>query len=224
MRHKRPKAESGFTLIEVLVSLVLLAVLSLILMNTFHFSGTVLDRVGTRQADVMVVSDMQTALRRWLSVAYPEYVPSETPGLPGRIIFDGRPDGVTFLSPAPTSLEAGGMALMRLTVVTRDSSTSLLVSAKPELAWRDGIQPVQETLLTGVTSVRFAYWGTTQPGATASWHSTWSGQGLLPRLVRISVTFGPGDRRSWPELLISPAIRADSTCQFTPLQVSCLGR
>ena len=64
---------------------------------------------------------------------------------------------------------------------------------------------MQETeLLGGVARLEFAYWGTS--GAdSATWLTQWDGP-VLPQLIRIRMTFGKGDSRHWPDMIVAPQL------------------
>ena len=61
-------------------------------------------------------------------------------------------------------------------------------------------------LLDHLANAEFSYFGASDDGAKPRWHDRWRDASKLPLLVRVHVTFPPGDRRIWPELVIAPAI------------------
>jgi len=212
------RGHAGFTLVELLVALLLFGMLSLALFAALRGAAGALARVAANTAGTNGLAAADTLLRRNLSAAYPLYIAA--PGTPGHIAFDGQARSVAFLAPAPAALAAGGFAGIAIALVNKN----LVIAARPELSWPDAPPALQEILAPNIADANFAYFGP-DPGAAAPyWHNSWQHRAVLPSLIRLHVTFPPGDPRHWPDFIFATAIRADQTCQFVPLTQSCLGR
>jgi prepilin-type N-terminal cleavage/methylation domain-containing protein len=220
----RYRRESGFTLVELLISLFLLALLSASLFAALRFGSMTLNRVTIRQNNIGVLSSTEQVLNRWLESAYPKYIPPALEGMTGHVDFEGESNSMSFLTQAPQAIAAGGMARMALVAQNDGPSKALVLSARPELAWTDESDTTSETLVSGISSAVFAYWGTDDPAGQAYWHPRWNDRPTLPSLIRISVRFPNGDLRKWPDLIIAPMIFADQGCQFSIVTQSCEGR
>jgi general secretion pathway protein J len=61
-------------------------------------------------------------------------------------------------------------------------------------------------LLDRLVNAEFSYFGGGDEEVKPRWRDRWRDASKLPLLVRVQVTFPPGDRRRWPELVIAPAI------------------
>jgi general secretion pathway protein J len=212
----RLRADAGFTLVETLASLAVLALLSLMLVAGSSFASRFLARTDT--ADGATVEAAQSLLRNRLQRAF-AYAQSAT-GLP-RVQFDGTADKVQFYAPPPDA--AAPDALQRYTL-------SLSPQGKLQLAMASDLaeDPEQQTrtidLLSGTAGLELAYLAPQGPDRAPRWVRTWHGQDRPPLLVRMRVVFQPGDRRFWPDLLVAPAADLDSNCMVEANTGKCRGR
>jgi general secretion pathway protein J len=219
----RWSSEDGFTLVELLVALTLLGVLSLLLSSSLHFGARAWERASTHAEVSEEVRLAQEFLRRVIGTAYPLLLIGD-PTKP-HVDFDGEPDRMSFLAPAPGPLGGSGMARFTLSVSSREGEKRLSVAASLELADAgDTTKGVQEILLQGFDAVEFSYFGQVQASAAAQWVSSWNGRTELPQLVRARITFPSGDVHVWPELVIAPRIVADVGCVYDPVTKRCRGR
>lgn len=224
MRTDNIKNQSGFTLIELLVVLFLFALLSIALFAALRFGSMTLDRITIHQHNVDDLSTSENMLSHWLEGAYPKYIPAVDGGIPGHVDFNGEQRTMTFLTQTPLSIAPGGMARMELSVQKNGAVNDVVLSARPELAWSDENDTIKESLITGTSTVTFAYWGADNSHGSGYWHRSWNNRATLPQLIRITVKFPAGDLRKWPDFLISPMIYVDQGCQFISLTQTCLGR
>jgi hypothetical protein len=208
-----------------LVALTAFALLCTVLFTSLRIASSALKHVARQQSQVTDLLATERVLAQWVQTAYPAYVPPPLPGLHGVVDFAGGADSMVFLAPAPETVLVGGFARLHLWVARdRGGHENLMLSAQPELALPDAQQVTAEVLLRGIAGARFDFYGQQSGDTLPEWYQTWQNQPTLPRLIRLSVTFPPGDFRHWPVMLVAPVIRADQACQLVTLADKCLGR
>ena len=202
------KAQGGFTLLELLVSMTLLAMLFVLLFGGLRFGMRAWER-GTGTADAVdQVRIAQDLLRREIERSCPRRLATARPQDIPRVDFTGEATELAFLAPAPGA--AGGAPC---------AATSLSATADGKL-----MQLVLEinrsgtALLHGVQGIALSY-----RAGDGVWRNDWNGETTLPTLVRLRVTFPKGDNRVWPELFIAPRISAEADCTYDPATKSCRG-
>jgi len=188
------RRDSGFTLLEILIALVVLGALMLALRQGVSVgvaAWNAQERLVAGREDLDAVA---RALRRLI-----EHMDPGTELEPVRLA--AGPHALSF----PTELPVAAVALP-----TRSIEAALLVNEGHALVlrWTPRLHavrieppPVRETeLLRGVDQLDLAYWDP----AGAAWRDAWRGTDL-PALVRIRIVFLPGDRRRWPDIVAAPA-------------------
>lgn len=213
--------EDGFTLLELVVALTLLALLLPLLFGGLHFGTAVWQRVDDRGRSGGDAEAVQTVLRRLIAQASPTPVMVEA----GRtaVSFDGDREGVTFLAPLPAAADVQGFGRISLHSADAKGAKRLVMTWTPELA---AGAPHDEVLLDGLAEIRFAYFGPDgdEPSGPPSWQEEWRRRPALPRLVRLHVRFADGRGRSWPDLVAAPMMDRDAGCLFDPVTRDCRGR
>ncbi|MGH6871415.1 MAG: PulJ/GspJ family protein [Rhizomicrobium sp.] len=207
--------EAGFTLLELLVAMTLMALLSLVLFGGFRFGTRAWDRAETSTAGANQIRRAQDTIGNALSRAYPEMDISD-PKNP-HIVFSGEAQAVIFL--APDRARDGALAVTALTW----RGDALVLTTTPELARNPRRQTKSITLLDHVLSFDLAYFGPPGLNDPPRWNSSWHDRGRLPRLVRIRATLDRV-RPNWTEMIVAPRIAADVNCTFDPLTKFCQGR
>ncbi|MEH0196560.1 prepilin-type N-terminal cleavage/methylation domain-containing protein [Caulobacter sp. CCNWLY153] len=210
--------DAGFTLTEALVSLAVLAMLSLMLLSglaapraAWARRNLVLDRAETLEI-------ARQTLHERLQRAAPVTMYDRRPPGPD---FEGLSAQVEFVAPGTSAQGAGGLRRYRLSL---DAQSRLMLESRDRMALDQRGWPDRQVLLTGVRSLDLAYFGAAQPDMTARWRPRWSQQASRPDLVRIRLAFAPGDSRVWPELLIRPLANIDTECALDRVSKRCKGR
>jgi hypothetical protein len=67
--------------------------------------------------------------------------------------------------------------------------------------------PTTTVLLRGVGRMDVTYWQASDPNNNSA-QPGWNDQanaGETPKLIKLTIQFPPGDRRSWPPIVVAPA-------------------
>jgi len=210
--------DDGFTLIEALVSLTVLALLSLTLVAGLAAPRAVWSRQDAGLDRAEAVETAQGVLRERLQRAVPITMYDRRPPGPD---FEGLASQAVFIAP-PSQAQAGDS--LRRYRLSLDAQSRLVLESRNRMALDQTAWPDRQVLLAGVQAIDLAYFGSVQPDMTPRWRARWSQQGSSPQLVRIRVFFPPGDRRVWPELLVQPRADIDTECELDRASKRCKGR
>lgn len=197
----------GFTLLEVLAAMVLLA---LLMLGVYAGIRTATHTVHAGTAAVQRLDAMRAAqqfMRRELSQARALPWARDTHG--NAVYFIGKPDSIRFVAPLPGYLGQLGPQLQTLELVRDGNSMRLQVTFARLPADGSTPQPMAEPqiLLRGIRAGSFAYLGT----AAGAWQTDWPRMNRLPALVQVKLQLANG---SWPLLRVAP--RVDSSVVMAP--------
>jgi general secretion pathway protein J len=199
--------DTGFTLLEMLVAVTLLAFLSLALVAGLRFGSNIWQKSQARNVDTNTIRASQRTISDAIARIYPRYV--TVPGAKGFIDFDGTSARMTFLSTASSP------HISRETLEVADGT--MRITTSPELA-SPGAPAQRMLLLRQLAAAEFSYFdGTT-------WRGTWQRQRALPSLIRIHAAFAPAGATPWPDMILMPRIAADVDCTFDTLVKFCRDR
>jgi general secretion pathway protein J len=196
----------GFSLLEVLIAVSLLALLVTLAMGTLR---TAVRAVRSGEALIERTDRTRVAqefLRRQLSHAMPlAFERLEDTG--ENRVFVAERDSLRFVAPMPGYLSRGGPHVQWLEL-ERGQDGMRLVFDHAQLNGYDPDDPKGESqrepvvLLEGFREARFEYRALDEQGELDDWSSTWEDPQRLPLLVRLSLEFDPDSRRRWPDLEI----------------------
>ena len=192
----------GFTLIEVVLALSIAAAVLVIVFGGLRVGLAAWGKGEARTARLDHARGVLVLLERALDGAFPyRFVPAER--REPRILFDGRPDRVTFATLAPPFPGAVPIAFTAVSLSSEETGLALRQQALPNSLALDRLPPV---LVDGETAaVRFRYLGE-EPGA---WQEEWdmSREETIPRAVEITLADRAGPRGAAAQVLTVP-IRA----------------
>jgi general secretion pathway protein J len=221
---KTVPSESGFTLLELLVTMAVLSLLLTLAFGAFRTAGEVSARVDKRLEATDEIVAAQDFLRELIAHAYPAVISLQPVGY--RVSMQGSADVLEFTSTLPHEA-AFGEQRVAIYRSEHDGHSLLVLVWRPErndaISIRETSSLTEIPILTAVRSIGFRYFGQAQGEHSSTWHTTWLDQTSMPRLVRIEVTLEEAGRH-WPVLDAAPRTNVDATCVLDLLSYGCRGR
>ena len=201
------KRQAGFTLLEVLASLVLLA---LLLVGVYSGIRTATHSVRSGTAVIERLDQVRSAqqfLRRELAQSLAQPIDRTDHGEP--VYFVGSAREMRYVAPLPGYLGKLGPQLQQLRLVDDDHGGQRLELSLALLP-PDG-QPPQalgdpQVLVDHVSSGSFSYRGVDSKGAAVAWSPTWADGRVLPQLVRVELQVN--GTVEWPQLEVPLRVNA----------------
>jgi general secretion pathway protein J len=192
-KEKRAR-DAGFTLLEVLGTLVVFGILLEVLAQGLHVGlrgWTVAQEIG---AGTATLETTDLALRELLERASP------ADPLTYDRAFIGTPSSMTFTTTLPK--RPGETVPLEADVSVVSDGQRLVLNWRPHHArWIEPPPlPAAEFLVNGVIGLQLAYFQPARDGRGGRWLTAWKSPDP-PRLVRIHFAFTPGDRRHWPDII-----------------------
>jgi len=217
------RGATGFTLIELTVALVLLALIASVLYGSLSLAGESWNRGEAKSQQTSEMRLTEDLLRRTLATQHPLrfHKVIEQP-----LYFLGTQDSLAYAAALPGRVGAG-IYYFRVSIAT-DGNTSRLVLSRvipdyaaqrlPDFAGADS-----SVLAEAIASVRFGYFGR-DPGAAdtviPTWRDRWDDPQRLPDLIRIDVA--PAVGAPWPTLIVEPRIAPEVGCpNWNPAMRRC---
>ena len=201
----RPR-QHGFTLLEVLVAMTLLAILMTLAVATLRAAVSATrsgERLITRTNETRTVQEF---MRRQLShaMALP-FERLEDSGENRMFVADG--ESMQFVAPMPGHLSRGGPHVQWIMLGSDGAGTTILFDHTqlngydPEDPKADNDRP-PVLLLEGVSDAHFEYRTLDENGELSDWSESWEDPQRLPLMVRVVAEFDRDDNRVWPTLEI----------------------
>jgi general secretion pathway protein J len=188
----------GFTLLELLLALGIVALLLVIVSGGLRIGLTAWQRGEERAAKLDRARSLVVLLDHALAGTFPYRVATETEPEP-HILFDGRPDRLTFATFSPP-LPMGSTAAFSAVRLGADDNGGLALRQQvlPNRLELDRLDPILVDIHT--TAVRFRYLGL-EP---ESWQDAWdtTKEEALPRAVEITLVTGAGPRGTQQTLTV----------------------
>ncbi len=197
------RATSGFTLVEVLISITLVGLLTVFLFGGLRFGTRAVDTASGRTNRSNEIATAQGFL---LAALENVQAVAETPGSAQQVIdFDGRSDHLDAITLPPAYLALGGLQRLSLGISRGPKGRDFTVRWRllPRGATANapgGLRP--SVLVDNVRAVMFSYFGVAAPDRAARWHDHWRESADLPLLIRISIVLADGSRV--PDFLVAP--------------------
>jgi general secretion pathway protein J len=205
------RTQRGFTLLEVLASIVLL---SLLLLGVYAGlrSITQASTAGTRVTQRLdEIRAAQQFIRHELTLTVP--MPWAR-GPDGKVVvFQGGPEGFSYVAPLPGYLGRTGLQWQSFRAILTKDSGRLEVGFAPLPSRRAAsFSPSDpEVILQGVRSATFLYAGNDAEGHATGWQTHWSFTDRLPAMVAVEIHLdGP---LAWPRMEVPLRIDAAAVVQ-----------
>ncbi|HWC64051.1 MAG TPA: type II secretion system protein, partial [Rhizomicrobium sp.] len=161
--------ESGFTLLELLISITIFAMILVALTSGLHFAGSAWDRQQQRDVRDGDVNAVQNVLRTMITS--------------GRA-FEGDRVSLKFVGSMPAALERGGLYDVEL----NKAGDRLVLSWRPHFKGFTKLPPAQSAeLLKGVVNLDVAYYEGDQ-----GWQHRLDGKSKPPDLIAIGMRLDDG--------------------------------
>jgi len=195
--------ESGFTLVELLVSLTILSVLMTMLFSGFRFTNSVEKRVDNslyKTSDIMMA---QMFIRRQIAQSENIAFRDDT----GKIVhtFYGDEKEVRFIAPLTQNKDKAGLQRLTLRFVNEGGVNKLVANVRRYQLPNDWLSSDDQdsvVLYEGFSTPSFEYYGGDSMGRD-TWRSYWIDQETLPVAMRVSLEHENNELVSWPELIVS---------------------
>ncbi len=196
-----PNRQSGFTLLELLISVSIFALLMTVLMGGLQLGSRQVGRLNAQLDRSAQVALVQTFLRAQLGDALPLTASGDESKT---VQFRGRRESVDLVSTAPQSVVTGGLQVLSIKAT---AAGDVIAGWRPLRENPDEPNAPRTTvLLRAVGALRFMYFGRPSPSAPAGWQESWEDMDRLPQLVRLSVAFADGERM--PDLAVALRLAA----------------
>lgn len=197
--------DAGFSFVEVLVSLTLLALIMILLPGTIRLAA----RASTQSANIIQSSQGAEVLgfiRKSISETLPILESDEDGAI--SVAFHGEAQSVDYVAPLAYGPAGGGLYRMHLRFVQPDgeASSSLMLDLAP---YQRGAKTVPESrrLIEGVASGAIRYFGLAAGRQLPEWSSAWTRSDRLPDLIEIDMKFEDSRAAAVAPLRIEPRLR-----------------
>jgi general secretion pathway protein J len=210
----------GFTLIEVLVALALMAMIATILIASLQIGGHTWQRVTRVTTQIEDIAQTQSILRQQLSTLYLYQSSASERSATPSLVSDGH--RLEFSSLAPLAQADG---IWRYQIALIGSSGTLVIRSRHDRNGSTVPAPLdwsQETLLKSVVNFTIQFWLKPED-APGRWVDQWVDSNALPRLIRVDIAFAPSDPRRWPPLYVEPRVDTSALCVFDVVSRHCRG-
>lgn len=219
------RAVGGFTLLETMVALALLAVMLAMLFAGLRTGIRAWDAGSDRGDRANQVLLAYGFLRKELTAAFPWRFKDP---LSVRLAFAGERERLRFVSMRPAEIGGGGLAFVSFEFESARGAqkTGRLVMRRAFASAPDrDFSPVEDAqkfaLLEGVAEARFEYFGTENETTPPTWSERWDYPQRMPSHVRLQLKLGEA---ALPEMVIWLRLGEEAGCYESSFQRTCVPR
>lgn len=198
----RAGRSAGFTLVELLVAVALMALLTVALYDAFRAGTRAANAVGETKEWSVEIGVIYDFMQRELAAAEP--LPVSTDPAQTALQFDGEEQALSFVTLPPASLAVGGFQRLHLGLENDAGGNRLIASWESVARAPAAPQPTMlrpSILVNQVRSIRFAYFGMAEPNQPPGWSERWTAHDRLPQLVRLQIVLADGE--PMPDLIVA---------------------
>jgi general secretion pathway protein J len=190
--------ERGLTLIELLLSLAILAVLIGFLAGGLSIGRRAFD--ADRVAEISSETDAAIqVVASLIGSALPARTSTNSPNT--GILFDGRQRTLSFVGLSEGRSLQGGPHAINLRQSGGEFVVEVAGSAPGMASETSGQSPTRVVALSGVREIRFSYFGSLKPAGPPGWQTEWFRAERLPDLVSIRIDFEDTRRNEPPRII-----------------------
>lgn len=196
-------AAGGFTLIEMLLSTMLLAAALALAFSTLRAASAAAQRGELTAQHNERMRSVEGFLRRRVASALPiAFEVNTSTGSPLRFV--GEEDAMRFVADLPPYLGRGGPHLHDITLDEGENGLRLQVAFSVVLShtvYEEKGERPPELLADGLRSVRFRYRSLDAQNRPGEWQDRWEQSDRMPLQVSIEIVDGRGVR--WPQIIVA---------------------
>jgi general secretion pathway protein J len=199
----RATRQGGFTLLEVLLAIMLLAVMMAGAVSGISAAVRAMRSGEAAIEQVDHVRTVQEFLRHQISRTLPfPYAQTQTT----REMFAGEAGFMRFVAPMPGYLSHGGAYVQTLQLAPGEGglqlvfTTTLLNGFSMDKSGADAASTV--VLLDHIRDGKFSYRGINKQGVLMAWSDTWEDATYTPLMVGIELDLVNGKQINWPTLSV----------------------
>lgn len=179
----RPRTDAGFTLIELIVALAILALLTAMLPGAFAVGQRAWETVRRVER-----RDLDAAARAFVEQRLMEAMPVLVTDPSGvrQAGFRGETRRISFVAPSASGPAGGGLYQYVLSGERAGAADALVLRQRHVTSAVDtGLPDAPRVLIEGLAGLRFRYFGQPADNLERRWHDTWPQGDRLPELVEI---------------------------------------
>lgn len=212
-RGKGRRVEAGFTLLETVIAMTLLAILMLALSGSIGFVGRNWDK-GWRDGErVGILAQIEATLRQSVEESIPAVAGSKARQ---HFVFSGNGRSLRLVGYGVAGRGPAGLMIKEVSAVTVGSrhqiiyrQQKLTVDSQGRLAGDRGTA-TETILLTGNLTLDFTYFGTLERSSGPAWYAEWRAERRLPALIQVRIL--DGAMPVWPAIVLRPLVTAEYAC------------
>ena len=193
---KKKDYQQGLTLIELIISLVIVSIVVTLCANGFSFGNRVWSKVSKQQDHLDELASAQRFIRKALNEAVFYVLDDDAK----RNYFTGEENKMIFLAPSPQYGLDDYLYIYEIYKQKEGDRYSLSLRYLPANTYFSGIASTTDKntkLLTDVRGLKFQYYGFNKQTGELAWHDSWISQDTLPLKVSIATE----SSTEWPVLV-----------------------